>query len=134
MKMSTHLNCTIPLSLPITLLNPLPHDSHNLAPPPSINENHKPQPREFRFVSRIQPRQLCHHLLAALQLGLLSCTLRRIYFRSSETWVGGEDGEEERRIGGAEGEEVGFYCLVYQDWVGGVGSGEEWYDGVVEGG
>jgi hypothetical protein len=40
--------------------------------------------------------------------------------------VGGEDGEEERWVGGAEREEVGFYCLVYEDWVGGVGSGKEW--------
>lgn len=26
-----------------------------------------------------------------------------------------------------------FYCLVYQDWVGGVGSGEEREEGGVEG-
>ena len=38
----------------------------------------------------------------------------------------GEDGEEEWWVGGAEGEEVGLYCLVYQVWVGGMGGGEEW--------
>jgi len=91
---ATHLDSAIPLSLPLTSLNPLPHDSHNLASTPSIDKNNKPQSRELRLVSLIQPRQLCHHLLAALQLCLLSCTLCRIYFRSTEAWMRSEDGEE----------------------------------------
>jgi hypothetical protein len=122
---STHLNRTISLSIPIILLNPLIHDTHDLSPPPSVDENNKSQPREFRFVSLVQPRQLCHHFLAALQLRLLSCTLCRVYFRSTKTWVRSEDGQQKLRVGCAEGEEVRFYCLIYQSWVGGVGSGEE---------
>lgn len=44
----------------------------------------------------------------------------------------GEDGEQERCVGGAEGEEVGFNRSVYQGLVGGVGDGEEGEDGGVE--
>jgi len=47
--------------------------------------------------------------------------------------VRSEDGKQERRVAGAEGEEVRFDCLVYQSWVRGVGSGEEGQNGDIEG-
>ena len=107
-KNRTHLNSPIPLPLPIPPRNPLPHNLHNLPPPPAINKNHKPQPRKLRLILLVQSSQLRNHFLASLQLRLLSGALRWVDFWRAEAGVRGEDWEEEGRVGGAEGEEVRF--------------------------